>query len=177
MSEAGEHTSGAPAGPLRRLGAVLYDALLAIAVLVVATVPFIPFIGDRVLVPQEVGALAYLYWGWQLLVLYGFFGYFWTHRGQTIGMLAWRLRIVTHAGEPLGWNDVARRVGSIALLWLPAIVGQTFIWGEWREGSAKNAAIAVSFAPLVLSYCWIPLDRARMAWHDRLSGTRILRKQ
>lgn len=136
----------ASAGVLRRLGAMLYDALIVIAVLALATFPFIPFLDGRVLVPREVGALAYAYWVWELVVIGAFFGYFWTTRGQTVGMLAWRLKVVRADGARLTWRDALLRL----------------------------AGACVSAAALGLGYFWIWVDRDHCAWHDRWSGTRVI---
>ena len=54
-------TQSSPAGVLRRFGAIIYDTLICVAVLMIATVPFIPFLNGKVLDPSEVGSLAYVY--------------------------------------------------------------------------------------------------------------------
>ncbi len=45
-------------------------------------------------------------------VIYLFFAYFWVHGGQTLGMRAWRFRLLRDDGEPLTTADAGRR-----LLW------------------------------------------------------------
>src|SRR5262245_50836333 len=107
------------AGLWRRLGALVYDALLITAVLMVATVPFLPFLHGKVLVPREVGVLAYAYRLWLLVVVAVFFGYFWTRRGQTVGMLAWRVRLERRDGSRMTWGDALKRVVLAVVLLLP----------------------------------------------------------
>lgn len=135
-----------PAGLLRRLGAVLYDGLLLVAVLMVTTALFLPFTGGRALDPQERPVLEWVYRATLLLVTVAFFGVFWTRRGQTLGMASWRLRIEREDGGALTWGDTVRRLAAAVLSWLPFGLG----------------------------YLWILIDPQRRAWHDRLSGTRIL---
>jgi len=96
--------------------------------------------------PGESGALERIYQAALLLVVVLFFGVFWTWRGQTIGMLAWRLRVQRPDGSTLAWRDALIRL----------------------------AGACVSLAALGLGYFWIWIDREKLAWHDRWSGTRVV---
>jgi uncharacterized RDD family membrane protein YckC len=133
------------AGVLRRFGAMLYDWLLVLALAVIVTLMFLPFTGKGI-TPAESGAIEYVYRASLLLVIVLFFCFFWTWRGQTLGMLAWRLRVERADGTPLTWRDALLR-----------------LVGAW-----------VSFVALGLGYFWIWIDRDRLAWHDRWSGTRVI---
>jgi uncharacterized RDD family membrane protein YckC len=81
-----------------------------------------------------------------LAVSFIFFAWFWIHGGQTLGMRAWRLQIVREDGGKLGWRDAALRFFSAMLSWL--------CFG--------------------LGFLWILIDKERLAWHDRLSRTRVI---
>jgi len=157
---------------LRRLGAILYDTLLVLAVLAVLAGLLVPLAGGA-LIPTEVGWFAYLFRGLLVLVVVLFFSYFWTRRGQTIGMLAWRLRITRDDGGPLGWRDSAQRLATIGVLLLPFVGGDWLFFSRWPESRWRWIAICASLAPLVGSYLWVWIDRERRAWHDRWSGTRL----
>jgi len=61
-------------------------------------------------------------------------------------MASWRLRVEREDGNLLGWGDTLRRLG-------------------WS---------LLSLLPLGLGYLWIVFDPLRRAWHDRLSGTRVV---
>jgi uncharacterized RDD family membrane protein YckC len=135
-----------PAGVLRRFGAMLYDALLVIAAMMVVTAGFLPFTGGEAISSQRFGVLEYFYQAVLLLVLISFFGWFWTHRGQTLGMAAWRLKLERDDGAPLTWRDALKRL----------------------------AGAAVSLLALGLGYFWIWIDRDHRAWHDRWSRTRVV---
>jgi uncharacterized RDD family membrane protein YckC len=136
----------APAGLLRRLGGMLYDGLLLLAVLMIATALFLPLTGGEAINPRANPVLEWVYRATLLLLVVGFFGVFWTRRGQTLGMASWRLRVEREDGAPLTWGDAVRRLAAAALSWLP----------------------------LGLGYLWILVDRDRRAWHDRLSRTRVV---
>ena len=85
---------GALGAVLRRSAALVYDTLLLVAVLFIVTA--------LALVPNDGRAIdSPLY----LCVVFGigwlFFDWFWRHGGQTLGMRAWRLRLVDESDGPL----------------------------------------------------------------------------
>lgn len=148
MSDSPAATATGPvrAGLLRRLAAMLYDGLLLIGVLMVATALFLPLTGGEAVVSGSNPVLEWVYRAALLALIVGFFGVFWTIRGQTLGMASWRLRVEREDGTLLGWSDTARRLG-------------------WA---------LVSALPLGLGFLWVLFDPERRAWHDRLSGTRVV---
>jgi len=135
-----------PAGVLRRFGAMFYDLLLVVALLMVVTALLLPFTGGEAITYDRFGALEYAYRALLLAVTVGFFGLFWTRRGQTLGMMAWRLKVVREDGSLLTWADTLKRL----------------------------AGALVSWAALGIGYFWIWVDRDRLAWHDRWSRTRVV---
>jgi uncharacterized RDD family membrane protein YckC len=138
--------AAAPAGLLRRLGAMLYDGLLLLAVLMVATGLFLPLTGGEAISPRENPVIEFVYRAVLILLTVGFFGIFWTRRGQTLGMASWRVRVEREDGALLDWGDTLRRLAAALLSWLP----------------------------LGLGFLWILVDPQRRAWHDRLSRTRVV---
>ena len=75
----------------RRLGALLYDSLLLLAVLMLGTACFLPFTGGKAITFDEFPVLAVLHRLAVAVLTIGFYGIFWTRRGQTLGMASWRL--------------------------------------------------------------------------------------
>ena len=108
-----------------------------------------------------------LFQGYLGLIVWGFFGWFWTHGGQTLGLRAWHMRLVRIDGGPVTWADALRRFGATLALWLPL---QLLFLALESPHPLRNAL--VSLAPLALGLLWLPFDRRKLAWHDRLSGTR-----
>jgi uncharacterized RDD family membrane protein YckC len=125
---------------------MLYDSLLVAAVLMVTTAAFLPFTRGEAITFERFGPLEYLYRAVLLLVIVAFFGWFWTARGQTLGMRAWRLRLEREDHAPLRWSDALKRL----------------------------AGATVSLLAFGLGYFWIWVDRDRLAWHDRWSHTRVV---
>lgn len=130
----------APAGLARRFAAMFYDALLMGAALYAAAIPAVWVHGGAV-PPDDPWFQA-----WLALVAWFYLAVSWTRGGQTLGMRAWRCRLVTADGGPVGW-------------------GRTV---------ARFAAALVSWAALGLGFWWSLADPQRRTWHDRWSGTRLV---
>jgi uncharacterized RDD family membrane protein YckC len=75
-----------------------------------------------------------------------FFIGFWLWGGQTLGMRSWRIRLVTDSGRTLDGPAAFRRLLGAML----------------------------SLLPCGLGFIWILFDPERLAWHDRLSRTRLV---
>ena len=137
-----------PALP-RRLMAMLYDTLLVLP-LVMLSVAIL--LGVRTLVvgtpadDEVVQVDAYLVRLAAVATVIGFYCWFWIKNGQTLGMQAWRIKLVTLAGEAPG--------ASACLL---RCLGALF-----------------SAACLGLGYLWCLVDRQNRYWHDYLSGTELI---
>ena len=80
-------------------------------------------------------------------VIFFYYTGFWVRGGQTLGLLTWKLQLIATDGGRITWTQATKRFGA-ALLSL-ACGGAGFLW--------------------------ILVDREKLAWHDRLSGTRIVR--
>lgn len=116
----------APLG--RRLGAILYDGLLVVALLFLGTVPFIAVRGGE---PVEPGALQYQLA--MLIIAWLFFVGFWSRSGRTLGMQSWRLQLEAMDGSQPGVKSATLRFFTAILSWLP--LGLGFWWQLWdREG-------------------------------------------
>ena len=130
------------AGLGRRLAALSYDLVLLAGLWFIATALVLPFNGGEAFRPRHWSYSLYL-----LSVTFLFFGWFWTHGGQTLGMKAWGLRVRTMNGDAL----------------------------RWKQAVVRLAAACFSLGALGLGYLWIVFDREGLAWHDRLSRTRVVR--
>ena len=117
---------GERASFFRRLLAMVYDALVAIAVgmcaAMVMIVTLVVMLKNGVLDLQGFAEPADLIQAsttyklliqvWVALWISGFFLWFWKRGGQTIGMRAWRLRIFSTVDEPVTWPRLLVRLVS-----------------------------------------------------------------
>lgn len=134
-------------GLLRRLAAICYDAVLVFGVVLLLWTLFY-FVVSAVTGKEDIShePLTQLFWPLALAGMVGFHVWFWTHGGQTLGMKSWRVRVVDEQGRDPSYRQ--------------ALLRYLFAW--------------VSAAALGLGFLWVLFDPQQQAWHDRLSGTRLL---
>ena len=146
MDETTEDISTLPPPPLwRHCMAILYDTLLVIPLFMAAAGVWVAVLGPTDSI-SEPAVPAYLQWCSWLVILMVFFGVFWRRAGQTLGMQAWRIKLITDSGEPLSWRSVILRVVGAVIAALPFAAG----------------------------YFWRYIRPHRRYWHDYLSRTRLV---
>ena len=129
-----------PAGLLRRLAAMFYDALLIVAIWMVTLLAMVAANGGEPVFGALVQSLLFL-------EAFTFFGYFWSAAGQTAGMRAWRLRLVSNQG------------GRVSL----------------HQATLRFAVALVAFGALGVGYFWALIDRQGRTWPDIASDCRVVR--
>lgn len=102
-----------------------YDTLLVVALLFLATIPFIALRGGE---PVEIGDNT-IYRAVLVLVVYVFFVGFWIRPGRTLGMQSWGLQIETMDGGRPSLATASVRFVAALLSWAPAGLG--FLWQLW----------------------------------------------
>lgn len=102
-----------PAPLWRRLAALIYDALLLIAILMLATALSTLF--ANLVAPglqeQQPDYLSHhpLHQLWLLLCWFGYYAISWRKSGQTVGMKAWRLRLIDQQQQKISWWQCLKR--------------------------------------------------------------------
>ena len=130
---------------LRRLAAMLYDSFLVVALvgvvnaMALGVAVWLTAGEQRVLSAPLVQILT-------TLSVVGFFSVFWLKDGQTLGMQAWRIKLVDFDGAP----PTARK----ALL--------------------RCVGALLSAGSLGLGYLWCLVDKNHRYWHDYLSRTELI---
>jgi len=104
---------------LCRLTIVIYDLFLLIAVLFLATALLLPFNSGVAFTHEQIFYPIYL-----LIVSFLFYGWFWTHGGQTLGLRAWKAKVLTFEQQPINWTQALVRFATafaccgLGLLWI-----------------------------------------------------------
>lgn len=170
-----QSTLGAPAaGLFRRLAALLYDCLLLLALLFVGTLAALPLTGGEAITPAAQGLGAYLlYRAYLALLALGFFGISWTRGGQTLGMVAWRMRLRVANDKTPGWPAATQRFALGLALAVAAEFGLRLTFGP--GGSLRQIAGGFLLLPLLLNFAWILFDARGRSLQDLACRMQVLR--
>jgi uncharacterized RDD family membrane protein YckC len=129
----------------RRLAAMLYDALLVVALVAVVNAIALGVV-VRVTAGEQQVLNAHLVQSLTALSIVGFFSVFWLNGGQTLGMQAWRIKLVDfHGGPPTAGKALLRCLGAL-----------------------------LSAGCLGLGYLWSLIDHHGRYWHDYISHTELI---
>lgn len=120
--------------------AMIYDTVVLIGIWVFTVVVLVTATGDSIR-PALVQTILFI-------ETYVFFAFFWLKRGQTIGMLAWRLRVI---------ND-----------------DQSGLTG--RQVNFRFVGALIGLSCVFLGYFWIWIDSERRSWSDLFSKSRVIRE-
>lgn len=137
----------------RRLAAMLYDSLLVFAIWIMVGFAVMSAFGIEEARSIEGQAVVLdtlvknTLFAAMLLSAFLFFGFFWTHSGQTLGMQAWRIRVLNEDGQSISWKQAAIRFATAPL----------------------------SLLLLGLGYWWSLVDSGGRSVPDLLSRSRIVR--
>jgi uncharacterized RDD family membrane protein YckC len=130
------------AGFGRRLGAIFYDLIVLLGILLIAGLP-LPLLDSFT---SDMLWAAFIKPTYLLGVIFLYLGGFWVTGGQTVGMKAWRLRIICQNGQPL----------------------------NWQKALTRYLGACLSVASFGLGFIWATVDRKKQSWHDKLSGTHLI---
>jgi uncharacterized RDD family membrane protein YckC len=152
---------------------MFYDALLLVALLFIVTFAMLPLTGGEAILSSTQGTLGHLYHALLLLAAFAYFGFCWTHGGQTLGMKAWRLRLETADGGLLNWADALVRFTIGLSLALLAALG---LWYLSRPGwSIGDLAALLLVLPALANFAWIRFDGSGRSLQD-LAGSLVVRR-
>lgn len=152
---------------LRRLGAMVYDVLLLFAVLVVASALTLPFRGGKGATQFELGMMIYIF-----LVIFLFFGWFWTHGGQTLGMRAWRIRLIHTEHSTISWSTALFRYLLSLPVWL--FLFYSLHSHNDRFGTVTALTQIPGWILYSLGLVWLTIDNLPDNWREKLTKTRIV---
>ena len=133
------------AGFLKRILALVYDSLLIAAIVLVLSLLLVFVNGGY---PESGSFVSFTQFF--ILVFAGpiFYSYFWiANKGQTTGMQAWKIKLVTMDETELN-------------------IKQTML---------RCLISTISFACFGMGYLWILTDKNRLSWSDIATNTKIIR--
>lgn len=136
---------------LRRLAALFYDFWICLALWLLVSLAFTAAYSlSGHSLRQNIAPFSAWQWGlwgccWLLSGLYAVAS--WRRGGQTLGMRPWKVMVVGGDGQPATRKALWRR----------------FAWG------------GLSLLLFGAGFWWALIDRQRLTWHDRASGTRLVR--
>jgi uncharacterized RDD family membrane protein YckC len=160
-----------PAGIVRRLGALAYEALLLAALVFFAGFMLLPLVtpgrapGASSLALPELPARVIIFCG-VFAVAAAYFTWSWTAGRRTLAQKTWRVRIVDDAGRPPVYR---RALVRYVAGWIgPALALVVFATAR-PYGLGGIAVVA-----LTLNYLAACVDPEHAFLHDRIAGTRIV---
>lgn len=165
MSSPASESPSAPATPpslRRRMACWLYEGVLMFGVVWIAGYLFGTLTQTRNALDNRMGLQLFLF------VIFGiYFVWFW-HKGQTLAMKTWHLRVVDRAGQAISQKRALLRY-VLSWLWFlpPLALAAPF--------TLRPGEIAVLTLGWIVVYALLSrFHRERQFLHDALAGTRLI---
>lgn len=124
----------------RRCFALLYDWLLIFSICIAATSVAVFFARGEAISAKNLFFKLYL-----LIVIAGYYIWFWLHGGQTTGMRAWKIKLTNVNDQPIKLQQAIIRV-----------------------------LLAIPSYGLLVGFLWQFLDSEKQTLHDKLSKTKLI---
>lgn len=121
---------------------MLYDGVILFGMLIVASAIALP-IGNV----EKVAFKDFWFTLWLLLVCFAYLGGCWRYGGMTVGMRAWKVRLISEDGSSVSWPRCLLR-------FLTAMI---------------------SAAVFGLGFWWALFDKKKRGWHDLSARTVLLK--
>ena len=133
------------AGFLKRILALIYDSLLIAAIIIVASLLLV-FINGEYAKPGTL--LSFIQFLISILAGPLFYSYFWlTNDGQTTGMQAWKIKLVSSNESKL----------------------------NMKQAYLRCLISVISFLFIGIGYFWILFNKNNLSWSDMATKTRIIK--
>jgi uncharacterized RDD family membrane protein YckC len=122
--------------------AMLYDGIVMLGLLILASAIALPF-GSV----NKVAFHDFWFTLWLLAVCFAYLGGCWRYGGMTVGMRAWKIRLVSDDGQAISWTRCLSR----------------FLVG------------LVSLSVFGLGIFWALVDQKNRGWHDLATHTLLIK--
>lgn len=128
----------------RRLLVMTYDGVILLGLLMLASAIALPFGTANKIALQD-----FWFTAWLLLVCFAYLGSCWRYGGMTMGMRAWKVRLISSNEKDITWPRCLLR----------------FLVG------------GVSLAALGAGVFWALADQRRRCWHDLAARTVLIKPE
>ena len=115
---------------LRHLAAMFYDTFLLLAILLLAGLIAVSLNGG-----QAIGSGNPFFFIYLLAVSFLFYGWFWTHGGQTLGMRSWKIYLISGDNQDITWKRAFIRFSVALISWFPLGLG---FWWQYLGKDKQN---------------------------------------
>ena len=123
---------------------MVYDGVILFGLLIIASAIALPF-GNV----EKVAFKDFWFTLWLLLVCFTYLAGCWRYAGMTVGMRAWKVKIINQDGGLISWPRCLLR----------------FLAGF------------ISVAALGIGLLWAIVDKKNRCWHDLLAATVLIRQE
>ncbi len=153
----------------RRLVAMLYDFAVAgtLATLVAGLMAYLLEKKGLTITPDS--PLTYSIFAMELLIGFLYFQWFCMHRGKTLGMSAWKMRIANLSGGAVSYVQV-----SIRYLALLGIMLTGFLLGYKALSYSAISSIGIGLLFLAGALIWSRFNSKKLALHEVISRTQLI---
>lgn len=132
---------------IRRFAAMLYDALLILGIMILASIPLSALdTGDSQSSFIVDPTLRFFYQVYLFYLVFVFYYVFWRIKGQSLGMQVWKIKTLNEDGR--------------ILTPLQCVI--------------RFAVATPSVLLLFAGFFWALIDKDRLTWHDRASHSRVI---
>ena len=154
----------------RRFASLLYEALLLVALVLVASFAIAPLVSPHTAASGQLAIPSVFGRAVSFVALFAlgaaYFAWSWSDGRRTLPMKTWKLALVTARGAPL---DVRRAFLRYVAAWIaPAIALACYV------ALQPHALGALAWPLATLNWIAAFVDRERQFLHDRIAGTRIV---
>lgn len=161
-----------PAPLWRRLFAAFYDGLVFLGLCMAALLIEMLVRESLLGLPRNTLVLQLCLF----LVGLGFFGGFWVHGGQTLGMRSWRLHVRRPDGAALRWPIATVRYAVMLATWAAALTPALLLMPRLATLPALPAVAAACAIAVIVAGAILLLDHRRRAPCDWIAGTEVVLK-
>lgn len=145
-----------PAPFFRRICAIFYDLLILTALSIISTLCLqLIFNQGKAFAPGN-----HYYQAFLMILWIGYFTYFWSHKGQTTGMAAWKIFLIAKNNNAYdNINEANSNINKTA---------------SFKQILIRIGAAIPSFLLLGIGFFWCLIDKEKRTLYDKMAGTEVI---